>query len=141
MEVGDEVEEEGEGGKPRKSAPLVTENQTNLSREKDIFHDRRKGMRRKMKILKLEPTAALQCKGFDVFFSTSEPCDPKSHLPWDRVGVCVTDWPCDYGKPWPGASVPSSVLGCRLRTCPGSVSHGDAKRQCLWLGLKSPGKT
>lgn len=37
MEVGGEVEEEVEGGKPRKSASLVTENQADLSREKDIF--------------------------------------------------------------------------------------------------------
>lgn len=136
--MGDEMEEEGEGGKPRKSAPLVTENQADLSREKDIFHDRRKGMRRKMKILKLEHCSArvLMCSSPPLSHATQSPTSP-----WDRVGVCVTDWPCDYGKPWSGASMPSSVLGCQLRTCPGSVSHGDAKSQCLWLGLKSPGKT
>lgn len=50
------------GGKPRKSAHLVTENQADPSREKDIFHSREKGTRRKMRILKSEPGSALQCK-------------------------------------------------------------------------------
>lgn len=47
------------GGKPRKSAHLVTENRADTSGEKDIFHDERKGTRRQMRILKLEPMAAL----------------------------------------------------------------------------------
>lgn len=106
MEVGDEVEEEGEGAKPRKSAPLVTENQADLSRKKDIFHDRRKGMRRKMKILKLEPqqqcsARVLKCSSPPLSHATPGPTSS-----WDRVGVCVTDWPCDYGKPWPGPRCP-----------------------------------
>lgn len=72
------------GGKPRKSAHLITENQAAASGKKDIFHKRRKKMRRKMKILELDPGAALEFTqtstwGFDQgFFSASDPCCPKS---------------------------------------------------------------
>lgn len=62
MEVGARCRRKVKGGKPRKSAHLVPENRTDTSGEKDIFHDERKGTRRKMKILKLEPMAALECK-------------------------------------------------------------------------------
>lgn len=47
------------GAKPMKSAHLVTEDRADASEEKGIVHWRRKGTRRKMKILKLGPMLAL----------------------------------------------------------------------------------
>lgn len=115
---------------PGSLPPLVTENQTDLSREKDIFHEGRKGMRRKMKILKLEHCSArvLMCSSPPLSHATKSP-----NSSWEKVGVSVASWPCDHGKPCPGASVPSSVLAAsHLGTQRAGVSGS------VWSHLEKP---
>lgn len=142
------------GGKPRQSAHLVTENPAVASGEKDIFHDRRKGIRGKMES---EATTAFEFaqtsgQGFlEAFFSASDPCCPKSNSSWEVGGrggpLCRAPgtWQASPSPEGRGVLIRLDfntgglgVPGCLLRTCLCNFSRGDEESQCLWPYLEKP---